>query len=425
MEQLRTAISLKRAIEKVIENSTSIEPIGTSPTEIFDWEFDNGNFEEEFEEEEEQQYYDRMTNRVSNLKEASKSYFYHTFLPNSFNIRISSEVYEYKGKSTLKQPAIKKLYETSKEAGFGDLKNLKTVVNKDVRNAHDISDFEIGGEIGEEIAKEWSLILYPKKVRVVPYKINIYTCGGHFDEHIDTAEKDLIGTAIVSLWDTDAHYIPILKIKDKLGKQIYKWEPSYLSCILFYSDCPHKVKAKHGYEDAGTYRATLTFKIFSDETLDTISIEKNKERDIIQKTISALKVFNDKIPYGFLLGYGYSLDTKTLKGSDAIIIKALEKMGKKLTIIPVVKNFYLYSYHNDYGEDKKECKVFPFTEEVINYLINNESKPNIPWTNITFYNLGKSYEWSSDNQDYVEYTGNEAQPEEINSIYLDRAVIIE
>lgn len=51
--------------------------------------------------------------------------------------------------------------------------------------------------------------------------------------------------------------------------------------------------------------------------------------------------------------------------------------------------------------------------------------PNFPHKNYEFYIMNdKFYYWRNKYQEYCEYTGNEAQSENQDSIYLSRAVII-
>lgn len=434
MEEIRSAIKLKEAIE----NTSKLTSIGNCPGDIFSKEIDACKWDEEYEWNEDndnndndsketmserQKYYLKMTDgRVSKLKEASKTNFHHIFEPKPFNINIFDK---YEKSCALEQSDMKLLYENAKDAGFGDMLKLETVVDKEVRDARHINDFDVGEEISKQIKQEWAKHLYPKKVKVKPYKINIYNEKGYFNEHVDTPEKNLIGTAIVSLWDKYISYIPTLKIRDKIGNEKIKWDPSELSCIMFYSDCPHKVKTKKGYKGEA-YRTTLTFKIYSDE--DEISDFKKEDEikeDKINKTIEVLKVFEDSTPFGFLLGYNYSLETETLKGADLIIVEALKRMGKKITIIPVINKFYLYSYHQMDDTDECSSDVYPFTRDHIDFLLGKKDKqPKLPFKNVNFYSLKGGYVWSHNSQDYAEYTGNEAQPEEENSIYLYRAVIV-
>ncbi len=59
-------------------------------------------------------------------------------------------------------------------------------------------------------------------------------------------------------------------------------------------------------------------------------------------------------------------------------------------------------------------------------LDNNKDKPNpVTLGSISFYELnGKDYVWKSEHQSFCEHVGNEAQPEEQNSIYINRALIV-
>lgn len=126
---------------------------------------------------------------------------------------------------------------------------------------------------------------------------------------------------------------------------------------------------------------------------------------------------------GFILEHGYSLETKSLKGSDALLVSALEKMGYSLTLLPIMYNFILESNHD--LDDKYTCKVYPLQDIDIDYLLGLKDKVTSNYTDIEFYILdGKHYLWANEKQEFSEFTGNESQPENQNSIYISRALII-
>src|SRR6201996_3171229 len=90
-------------------------------------------------------------------------------------------------------------------AGYGDVAAQETKIDPEIRKAFEMksSEFSCNDSILEVLAREWSEHFIPRKVRVESYKINIYPPGGHFKSHRDTPEKDLVGTFIVGLFETE------------------------------------------------------------------------------------------------------------------------------------------------------------------------------------------------------------------------------
>ena len=63
----------------------------------------------------------------------------------------------------------------------------------------------------------------------------------------------------------------------------------------------------------------------------------------------------------------------------------------------------------------------------MNYLMNEKESdsPTFPYQNVEFYILnGKQYLWKEEHQNFAEHNGNEMNPEEINSLYLSRGIIV-
>ena len=138
---------------------------------------------------------------------------------------------------------IERLLDSATDAPYGDLNKMTTVVDREVKAARDVNreHFEIDPKICEliVIAETWAEKFYPQKVRVEPYKINIYVKGGHFKEHRDTPSKNLVGTFLLGIADTFGSYLEV-KTHDSYYDSHIKWELSTLgSWCAFYKDMPH------------------------------------------------------------------------------------------------------------------------------------------------------------------------------------------
>jgi len=405
---LQTAIQLKDAIDIAPKK---LSPIGIVKcvSEIYHEDSSESEIEDSDNEE---------TEIIDSLRKEIKRPFYSTFKVDPFwiNITGNQEMIPFNANR------LRQLYSEGADSPFGDNTSMKTVVDKEVRDAREITKFTVDPKILGLIKEKWQSSLYPKKgVSVVPYKINLYNSTGHFDEHRDTPEKNLIGTAIISLWSQC--FTNALKVFDTNKEESYTWHPRNPQCILFYSDCPHSV----GKSSYGNIRGTLTFKIYAEE------IDEPEQETVVADILSKLISRNSE-PKGFILSYGYSIERSTLKGSDQILINALKELRRKYIIIPVM---YEYSHSKSEDNSYKEIntRVYSLTENNINYLLNcspdikgSEVKAKVnpdSFRNYTFYALNYNFKiWSQTFSEYIEYTGNESKPEMKNSIYISHAVLL-
>lgn len=407
MEKLRTAVTLKSAIETAAEK---LEPIGTCPQPIWEYKREREYYYEDDEDCEELQ----LLNRVESLKKALEGCYYSEFeLENPGGSFI--QLGDITTTANISQLELKQLYEKADDSPYGDVKNLKTKIDKTVRSSKEIRDIEVDPNLILKIESEWSQTMYPKKVKVVPYKLNMYSKNDKFDEHLDTPDKNLVGTALISLW---AGYTTSgLEISDIGRKHKHYWRPDSPSCIMFYTDCPHSVSRQYSND----IRATIAFKIYSVEETSDMKTEQ------LVNVIEALKPILNGGKIGFILEHGYSLETTAFTGSDALLISALQTMNKKIEVFSILYEFQLTSDHNYNEYDSFSSIVYPLRDVDVEYLTGSiSSRPECKHQNILFYILNdKQLTWKNEHQDYVEHTGNESRPEEQNSIYLSRAVIIE
>lgn len=397
---LRTAVDLKEAIEKAPK---LLDSIGTCPLDKHYWKCEMyGDYEDD-----DYKGNQDMSDNICNLKNSIKGKYYHTTNVTG-NIQINYNNIKYDDGFDVPADVLQQLFETAPDAPFGDQNKLQTVVDKEIRDAKDISIdyFSISDNVLDEIAQAWSQKLFPTKVIVKPYKINLYGKNGHFELHQDTPEQDMVGTALIALSRSSN-----LKLEKY---ESYTWYANPGDCIMFYTDVPHKVNRHYD----SNIRGTVAFKIYADG---------NQKPDInyhIDKVVSCLNDI-DLTNFGFLLGHGYSIKTECFKGSDHVLVAALDKMGKKYTIIPIIHKWYIYSYHDE-KDDSIESKVYPLTDNHINYCLDRDQKPNNDFSDISFYSIGSDdYVWFSEKQQFCEWVGNESQPEEENSIYITRALIIQ
>lgn len=277
--------------------------------------------------------------------------------------------------------------------------------------------------------------MYPPNVTVVPYKLNMYTQDGFFKMHRDTPQKGMLGTALISLWGYDAKKIGNFELYDPADKNRHCWKPKTPECLMFYTDCPHEVEKYYDYSNGKKselcIRATLSFKIYEDVSVPQVSKDTLKAQNI-SKYIQKLRDFSSKEDrkLGFILSHDYSLDINSLKGDDALILEAVKLLGVEYKLVPILQHFYLSSYHGESStEDEYSSKVYLLSEHNIDYLLERNGVEDVDPLNdglqdVVFYNFKrKLFEWSKEQQQYSSFQGNEACPEEINSVYISRAII--
>ena len=414
---LRTAIDLKKAIDSIPSKTKSI---GTCPVIENNWEEDYDEDDTNSNTNPNSKIW-RLVDQIWSIsKNSICSYSYGQI--NSyekeryFTVNMGSEPVKMYFKDTIFN--IQLLMSMAEPSPYGDLKTMTNVVNPEVRVASEINDdkFTVSESLIKELESNWSTNLYPTNVKVVPYKINFYTKGGIFKSHRDTPELGLIGTMIISLTEFKGG---LLSVWTDNGEKIW-YGKNYTWCG-FYPDCVHEV-----HEIKKGIRTTITFKVFAKSNKDCniyTKIEKTSNMIIsILKEISPL--CEDKI-FGLILSHEYNIDSNILKGADQVYYRAIQKMGWSVFILPIL--VYL---DGEYGEDESTitCKVYPLLESNIDFVLGKTKYPITSYDNkdIPFFHLdGKGLVWSSHETPYCQYTGNECQPGEENSIYINKALIID
>lgn len=101
------------------------------------------------------------------------------------------------------------------------------------------------------------------------YKLNIYSTGGHFKEHVDTPRaSNMIGSLVVCL--PCEHKGGSLIVKHE-GKQIefdFSGNSKDIQWCAFYADCVHQVMPV-----TEGYRVTLTYNLYSQKALETMKVK--------------------------------------------------------------------------------------------------------------------------------------------------------
>lgn len=167
-----------------------------------------------------------------------------------------------------------------KQSGYGNVRTQTTDFLPTTRIGKEWSDeyFNVKPDFCKDIASYWSKSLFlPSRVKAVPYKMNVYEPGSHFDWHKDTPSSTMVGTALFCIFisdDCDSTVEAKIKKRSSDKKSIktteeeeeedhcrrheISWHASKSRVFLFYTDVPHQVtKCTKGL------RVTLSFKIYS------------------------------------------------------------------------------------------------------------------------------------------------------------------
>lgn len=352
-----------------------------------------------------------------------------------YALRITRPGCEFEG--NIDENIVKKLptwYNHAAISGFGNVKEQTTEVNADVRNAREIpaTEFKVEDKLLRHVEKFWAQNFTPKVVHAKPYKIHMYGPGGQFRPHLDTPEKDLVGTFLVGLGDSTK---PSKPARFRIGENTYS--ATAKNWVAFYPDVPHEVQTI-----TSGYRAVIAFKLFcSSEDANsgnrTVSTGKRSAGGLE----SVEEILRDMpLPVGLHLTHKYPKGIKQLSGFDAILFKAANDIpNAQARYLPVmldveVRNRWLDENGDDDGDSSSvRADVYPLTEAHLDYLLGDKSAirrdEDIRWldglSNIPFFSTDgrPGTTWSKKKQD-VDYTGNDCRGSDEYSIYLSYALII-
>ncbi len=295
------------------------------------------------------------------------------------------------------------LYNAGAPSPFGDVASQETRVDESVRRAREFSAdaFRVSPEVCRQVERLWSEHFVPNVgIRAEPYKLNVYGPGDKFDEHTDTPGPGLVGTFLMGLGDTS--------YDGGLCVDAVRWyNNSVGTWCAFYSDTPHCVDKVEG-----GYRANLAFKIYAEGVAAGGAPAFEFPAPMVAKVASLLE--HETGAFGILLEHDYSLNADQLKGFDRAIydLFRLPALGfQHHIIVPVIVT--------EDGTRDDDTTEYVSCVYAIEDLLD-------PWitAEMPFYEASKGYCWSKRHDAGAEHTGNESRPEEIESLYLSRALIL-
>ena len=344
-------------------------------------------------------------------------------------------------------------YENSRPSGFGNVKTLETEIDADVRNAREInsSEFTVGQELINKVEELWSESFLPERACAMPYKIHIYGPEGQFKPHMDTPEKNLVGTFLVGLGDTTEpgdHLV--LDGSRRYGSPAKEW-------VAFYPDIPHEVtRIESGY------RAVIAFKILRRDNAPETSLTDVRATVVDTPEAPARNVINMDMlvavesvladicaigkPFAIHLTHLYNKGLTEPVGFDNTLLLAAKKQQVTLVrLLPVLcSRRYVhdegsesgdYTYEDLEARNRVKSSVYPFTDDHMDFLLGDKDalkRESVQWLKglegIPFWSLLANWKagvmWSDDYVEGPGYVGNESRAHDELSVYLTWAMIV-
>jgi hypothetical protein len=389
-----------------------------------------------------------------------------------FHLRVTRLGCEFDGDVAPESKSIENLlpdwFKNAAISGYGDMGTLQTKVDPTVRDAKEIpaSEFTVSPSLLETIRETWATSFVPRDVRVETYKIHLYGPGGRFKAHRDTPEVGLVGTFLVGLGDTSASWDYDERRYSGnflIGEHALAAKPC--SWVAFHPDVPHTVS-----EISRGHRAVIAFKIFHSGA----SIDEQKD-DAEIRVEARLKAVLQNIPppFGILLKHMYHLGVSQLNGFDAMLFSTARKIHQvAVHVLPVViksdstvyydvpdpgdsasiLNSSISTLNSSYDTDDEGhlnsshdtddeghvnsyiSSVYPLTPAHVDIILSGsriaEARAKVKWLDdvedvpLYSWDFKKSTaEWERDD-DQINFTGNEADGENVTCVYLSHALLV-
>jgi formylglycine-generating enzyme required for sulfatase activity len=313
---------------------------------------------------------------------------------------------------------LRQIYDAAAPATFGDMNAMQTRVDPLVRSGREVdcSGFSVPPALCRWVEQTWAEHFLPASVRAEAYKINLYGPGDRFATHRDTPEKDLVGTFLLALsgWGPPCHGGGLV-VHDTGGK--YRWDGSR-GWAAFMPYLPHEVEPV----DSGA-RLTLAFKVFAAGD-DASSEPATIDGSLLAEAANRIALCrNDNGQVGVLLAFGYSLNSTALCGRDLFIYRALERLGV-VESVPVAVHVAAEAKSSETVCWAAQANVYSLTPGDLARITKGFKQPADERTPIPFIPTAAGYEVYSDSHASVEWAGNYAEPANVDTLYVHRALIV-
>lgn len=318
--------------------------------------------------------------------------------------------------------ALRRIYDAAAPAAFGDMKAMETRIDPLVRAGREIdaNGFRVSRALCEWVRRTWNDHFVPESIRVEPYKINLYAPGDRFAMHRDTPEKNLVGTFLLALsgWGPPCGGGGLV-VHDSSG--VFRWNGAS-GWAAFVPYLPHEVEPV-----TSGARVTMAFKVYasSDQESPQVSPEDELLLEEIANRVALCR--NERGQVGILLKYAYSLNGTALCGSDRFIFRALERLGK-IQSIPVAVHVKDKARDVDAWHWRASAQVYALTPENLTAVAKHAGQPSriavVGEAHIPFIAASGGHSIYRTAQDAVEWVGNYAEPANVDTLYVHRALIV-
>ena len=373
---------------------------------------------------------------------------------------------------------IDELRKYCKPAPFGDLKEMKTVVDSEVRLAYEVESNsfiieESSTSRTREIIPEVLVIrgriedtLTPgRHIKLDRYKLNVYSEGGFFKPHVDSPSgDDMIGTLVLCL--PSPHKGGELCVNHDGIQHVFDFsqhsgDRSRIQWAAFYSDCLHEVKpVTEGHRITIIYKITVPEKERHksrlwgieprypvDEHFETSAESPSLTANSLAKVNSELETIRQwqgkgsPSRVGFLLMHKYvskGLQPHLLKGEDKGLFEFLVEKQRKCKLVSVLSRFQTSVVYLDEDLDLDEthevyelitntpttAPLFSELEVPRNYMPRTfrQWRVGIPFIDI-YRRDGQLV--VRNNEGEGQWIANNVEGVGVDKIYLDSAVIVE
>jgi len=317
---------------------------------------------------------------------------------------------------------LRRLYDAATPATFGDMKTMETRVDPLIRSGREISSerFSVSPGLCAWVARTWARHFQPESVCVKPYKINLYAPGDRFTMHRDTPERNLVGTFLLALggWG-DPCSGGGLVVHDEVGS--FRWDGAN-GWAAFVPYLPHEVEPV-----MSGARVTLAFKVFA--TDETGAAGKSQfDEALLEEAVNRLAICrNERGQIGVLLKYAYALNGTALCGADRFIYRALERLGT-VESVPVAVHVEAEAKDENTYYWRAIANVYALTNESLTRIARGGGKPAETTAkgsvDMPFVPASSGHVIHSSGHGSIENTGNYAEPANISTLYVHRALIV-
>ena len=369
------------------------------------------------------------------------------------------------------------LLEYCNPAPFGDIKEMKTVVDPEVRLAYEIESarFKIHRPPGmTHIRAHIQDKLTPGRcVKLDRYKVNVYGEGGFFKPHVDNpSDHNMIGTLVICL--PSPHKGGELLVNHDGLQHVFDFskhseDTNRIQWAAFYSDCIHEVKPV-----LEGHRVTITYNIIASEWPPSYHQSSSRYTDpedaslqehfecsaespsLTTKALANVKIELEKIQskakrsqskVGFLLKHKYTtkgLQPHLLKGEDKRLSEYLADKEWKCELMSVLTRYQtdvvrpygpgedgeLDESHEIYEfkplkSTKPPASVYGAFERKWRTRANyRQWRVGIPFIEI-YRKAENSAQIVRNNEGGGSWIGNEVEDIGVDKIYLDSAFIVQ